>query len=92
MPDGVDITSMKQAAASAGAEFTLITIHRERIKRGVCYIGKLLRTSQRAVTILAIDPQAEWDEAESHRLADITLLEFGGAYEDLLFRLANRKK
>jgi hypothetical protein len=92
MPEGVAITSMKHAAASAGAAFPLITLHRERINRGVCYIGKVLRTSQRTVTVLPIDPQAEWDKAENHRLAEITRLEFGGAYEDLLFRLADKKK
>src|SRR5260370_36828776 len=38
-PDTVTIGSMKEALASAGAAFALITIHRERIKRGVCHVG-----------------------------------------------------
>lgn len=87
-PNAVTIASMKRAAASAGATFPLITIHRERINRRICSIGKMLRTSQRAVSILSITPQAEWEERESYSLKEITLLEFGGIYEGLLFRLA----
>jgi len=89
-PDGVAFSSMRQAIASAGASFPLVTVHRERIHRGGCDIGKVLRTNQRTLTILPITPQAEWEEAESFHLKDITLIEFGGAYEDLLFRLANK--
>jgi hypothetical protein len=42
------------------------------------------------MTILAISPQAEWEEEERYELRDITLLEFGGAYEILLTRMASQ--
>ena len=80
-PAGVRFASMQEAISSAGRAFPLITIHRERIDREVCEVGRLRRTSQRAMTILAISPQAEWEEEERYELRDITLLEFGGAYE-----------
>jgi hypothetical protein len=89
-PDTVNIASLGEAAASAGAAFPLITIHCERIDKGACYVGRMLLTDQRAVTILYLSPEAEWEEAESYSLRDITLLEFGGAYEGLLARMAEK--
>jgi hypothetical protein len=89
-PDAVTIGSMKEAISSAGAAFPLVTIHRERVKRGVCFVGKMLRTSQRATTIMSISPEAEWEEDECYSLKDITLLEFGNAYEKLLLQMAKK--
>ena len=89
-PAGVRYSSMKEALSSAGAAFPLITIYRERLDRTVCYVGKVRRTSQRATTILPISPQAEWEPEERYQLKDITFLEFGGAYEVLLARMADR--
>lgn len=87
-PKRVTVASMKEAVASAGAAFPLITVYRERIKRGVCHVGKLVRVSQRTMTIGSITPQAEWEGEDSYCLRDITLLEFGGTYETLLKALA----
>jgi hypothetical protein len=89
-PDAVAIGSMKEALGSAGTAFPLITIHRERIKKAVCHVGKFLRTNQRVMTIQALSPQAEWVEEESYSLREITLLEFGGEYERLLQQMTNR--
>lgn len=88
-PPGVRFASMKEALDSAGAAFPLITIHCERIDRGVCYVGRLQKTNQRTATILSISPQAEWEMEERYQLKDITLLEFGGTYENLLARMAS---
>ena len=88
MPKLAKLGSMRESAASAGASFQLITIHRERIKKDVCFIGKLVGVNQRAVTIQSITPQAEWEEEECYQFKDITLLEFGGVYENLLGSLA----
>jgi hypothetical protein len=90
-PDAVTVGSMREAISSAGATFPLITIHRERIKRGVCFVGRMLRTSQRATTIMSISPDAEWEGEECYSLRDITLLEFGGAYEKLLLQMAKKR-
>jgi hypothetical protein len=90
-PDAVTVGSMKAAISSAGAAFPLITIHRERMKRGVCFVGRMLRTSQRAMTIISISPEAEWEDDKCYSLRDITLLEFGGAYEKLLTQMAKKR-
>jgi len=89
-PAKVGITSVREALSSAGKAFPLVTIHTERVRRGVCYIGRVLRTSQRAVTVLSISPQADWDGEESYLLKNITLIEFGGTYERLLARMAKK--
>ena len=90
-PDSVTIGSMRNALSTAGAAFPLITFHRERIKRDVCFVGKFKRVNQRTVTIEEITPQAEWGEDERYSLRDITLLEFGGAYESLLYAMAAKR-
>lgn len=89
-PDKVSITSIRQALSSAGKAFPLVTIHTERAKRGVCYVGRVLRVSQRALTLLDISPQADWDDEESYLLKDIRLIDFGGAYETLLARMGKK--
>jgi hypothetical protein len=90
MPEAVNIASMKEAVSWAGAAFPLIAIHRERIKKYAFRVGKMLRTSQRAVAIQSISPDAEWEEDDSFLLRDITLLVFGGVYEKLLMRMAGK--
>lgn len=88
-PPKVRFASMKEAISSAGKEFPLITIHQERTDKRVCFVGKLQGANQRTATILAISPRAEWEDKERYQLKDITLLEFGGAYETLLTRMAS---
>jgi len=81
--------SMRAAITSAGEDFPLITIHRERIDKRFCQVGRLRRTTSRSLTLLEITPDAEWEDREqNYLLKDVTLLEFGGAYEALLARLA----
>jgi hypothetical protein len=88
IPGDVTIASMQAALTSAGKVFPLITIHPERAQKGICYVGRMLRTSQRTLTILSISPEAEWDGEDCYSLRDITLLEFGTAYEKLLTQMA----
>lgn len=91
-PAAVRIDSLKVAIVSSGTVFPLITIHRERIKRGACHVGKMLRSSQRALTVLSINPQADWEKEETYLFKDITLVQFGGVYERLLFQLAPKSR
>jgi len=87
-PTGISIENWRTTFDSAGSKFPLITIHEERLKRGCCDIGKLIRTSQRGVTIRKIDSRARWEDPGTYSFRNVTLVEFGGAYEDLLIRLA----
>ena len=51
---------------------------------------RVLWTSQRALTLLSVSPQAEWEEEENYLLKDITLIDFGDTYARLLARLAKK--
>jgi len=89
--EGSFLSHSKKAASSNRRQerYSLWSqIHRERIERGVCSVGKVRRTSQRSATFILISPEAEWDVEESFLLRDITLVEFGGAYERLLLQRA----
>jgi hypothetical protein len=88
IPGGVAISSIGEALSGAGEAFPLITIYRERIKRNVCHVGKFLDANQRSLSIFSITSEAEWESRETYRLKDITLIQFGGAYERLLHKLA----
>jgi hypothetical protein len=86
----VGIDSIRLALSSAGKVFPLVTIHTERVRRGVCYVGRVLRTSQRALTLLSVSTQAEWEEEQNYLLKDITLIDFGGTYARLLAHMAKK--
>ncbi|MCU1233475.1 MAG: hypothetical protein JWP63_1442 [Candidatus Solibacter sp.] len=88
VPSGVTVASMRDALASVGKAFPLLTIHREQTRRAVCYVGRFKTANQRSVTLTPISPEAEWEEEERYPLRDITLVEFDGAYEKLLHRMA----
>jgi len=87
-PPEVSIASMKEALTTAGAAFPVITIHPERTRKGVCYVGKFARTTQRTLTLVDMSPTAEWGPEENYLLRNITRLSFGGNYENLLVRMA----
>ncbi|MBL8211621.1 MAG: hypothetical protein JNK87_12950 [Bryobacterales bacterium] len=87
-PAGLRYSSMQEAALTAGAAFPLITIHQERLDRNVCFVGKVERVTRRRVTILPISPAGNWETKREHyEIADITRIDFGGAYETLLARM-----
>lgn len=84
----VDLANWKTLLLSAQKLFPLITIHREAISNEVCYIGKVVSATEKTVTLYDIDPRAEWDRPYRRRLSDLTKVDFGGGYEDALWRVA----
>jgi hypothetical protein len=63
----------------------LVTIHRERVDRGVCWIGRVIGVDRGCVKLLEIRPDATWnDEPEVYRLSEITRIDFGGGYAEAL--------
>jgi hypothetical protein len=84
----VDLTDWKTLLLSAQKLFPLLTIHREAISNEVCYIGKLVSVTEKTFTLYEIDPSAEWDRPYRRRLSDLTKVDFGGGYEDALWRVA----
>ena len=81
----VDLSSLESLLWSASAIFDLVTIHREVVDPGVCYIGSVETIGREGVTLRTLDADARWDEErEIVPLDDITRVDFGGLYEAAL--------
>jgi hypothetical protein len=88
LPKSVSIKSWQTVCETAGNEFALLVIERERIKRDACWIGKLVKTTRSSVTLRSIDPDVTWSSLDRFLYKDITKVSFGGGYETMLYELA----
>ena len=81
----IKLGGISEILESANRLFPLITIYRENIKPDSCWIGRIADLTDSAVRLHEIGPDAVWDkEPSSHRLSQITRVEFGGGYEEAL--------
>ncbi|MGA9039927.1 MAG: hypothetical protein WB421_05275 [Terriglobales bacterium] len=81
----INIRGLEELLLSASKLFPLITIHRENVRRGECWIGKIEEVGDGRVSLLEIGPDAKWDhKPSSYNLNEITSVEFGGEYERAL--------
>ncbi len=81
----VSVASVEELLLTAGRTFPLVTIHREQVDPGVCWIGRILEVKQGHVSLLEINPEAMWYEKPStYRLKEITRVNFGADYENAL--------
>jgi hypothetical protein len=93
LPRGIDLGSLARAIATASAAFPLVTLHREAISPDTCSIGTVRQMTEKSIVLRWLTPGATWDgDSPRYRLADITLLEFGGEYEDALARVAGARR
>jgi hypothetical protein len=89
----VSVASIGELLLSASRQFPLVTIHREKIDREVCWIGRVLGVERGRVSLLGITPNATWeDELESYRVGEITRVGFGGDYETALHLVGGNPK
>ena len=65
-----------------------MTLHVEKTKPDVCYIGPVVSVTEKMVVIEDLDCNAEWSGLRRMRLADITKIDFGGGYEEALAKTA----
>jgi hypothetical protein len=91
-PAGVLISSLPVLLESAAKIFPLLTIHREKINSEVCYIGKLTAVSRKTFTIEDLNCNAEWTGPRQFKFSDVTLVDFGGGYENALAVTAPKQK
>jgi len=91
-PAGVSVSSLPALLESAAKIFPLLTIHREKNNSEVCYIGKLTEVSRKTFTIEDLNCNAEWTGSRQFKFADVTLVDFGGGYENALAVTAPKQK
>lgn len=85
----IDLTSFVSVIRSAASRFPLITVRCEVEHSDSCYIGRVLDLNDERLLLTYIDPNARWDLDRPDRflIADITRIDFGGQYEDALYRV-----
>lgn len=88
----VSLESIETALRSAAELYPLLSIHCEQIDNEVCFIGQLESLTETDLTLKLIDPGANWDETKTFDLLDITKIDFGGAYEDALWLVAQQNQ
>ena len=83
-PD-VDLDDWPEALRSAGRQVEVVTLHTEASEADVCRIGRLRTANEETVSLVEIDPDADWyDGPSSIPTVEITRVDFGGAYEEAL--------
>jgi hypothetical protein len=91
-PAGISVSSLPALLASAARIFPLLTIHREKINSKVCYIGKLTEGRHKTFTIADLNCNAEWTGSRRLKYSDVSLVDFGGGYENALAATAPKRK
>jgi len=88
----VVVNSLTELLITANRAFPLVTIHREKVDAGACWIGRVVDLSKSHVTLLEIGPGAIWDNRlKTYRLSEITRVDFGGDYENALQLIGGSK-
>jgi hypothetical protein len=90
-PPGILLNSLPALLESIGKRYALITIHPEKVKPDVCYIGPLLSMAKATFTIDDLDQNAEWSGPRRLKFSDVTRVDFGGGYEAALAATAPKR-
>ena len=70
----------------------LLTVFREHRDSTVCNVGRILAIEKEKVELREISADGIWEEGLGRfKLDDITRIDFGGQYEDALWRYGNRE-
>jgi hypothetical protein len=91
-PAGILLTSVSELLTSISKRYPLITIHPERTRPGVCYIGPLLSMTEATFTIDDLDSNAKWTGPRRLKFSDVTRVDFGGGYEEALAITAPKRR
>ena len=88
----IDLTSIHSLLTTAGRAFDVITLHKELLDDGTCYIGKFQSLSDGEVMLREVTPDGEWDSILTpHPPSAITRVDFGCAYEEALVLVAGKQ-
>lgn len=88
-PVGIRLTCIAAILESVNKHYPLVTIHREKIVKDVCSIGRIEKLTDKSLILQWLTPGAQWDGySPRYKLKSITRIDFGGLYEDALARVA----
>ncbi len=83
-PEGISVASLPELLKSVAEHYPLITLHPEKTKPDVCFIGPLVSMTERTFTIEDLNSSGEWTGPRRMKFGDVTRVEFGGGYEAAL--------
>jgi hypothetical protein len=83
-PVGISVASLPELLMSVSQHYPLITLHPEKKKPDVCYIGSLVSMTEHTFIIEDLDCNGEWSGPRRMKFSDITRVDFGGGYEEAL--------
>jgi hypothetical protein len=85
----VSLQTTRHLLETSAQYFPLITIHEEKRDSEVCWIGRPAGFPGASVEMREVSPAGRWHMRPSrYQLRSITKIDFGGAYEDALARVA----
>jgi hypothetical protein len=69
---------------SVTEHYPLTTLHPERTRPDVCFIGQLVSMTARTFTIEDLDSNVEWSGPRRMKFSDVTRVDFGDGYAGAL--------
>jgi hypothetical protein len=91
-PAGILLTSVPELLKSISKRYPFITIHPERTRPRVFYIGPLLSMTETTFTIDDLDSNAKWTGPRRLKFSDVTRVDFAGGYEEALAITAPKRR
>ena len=90
-PAGISVTSLPELLKSVAEHYPLITLHPERTKPDVCFIGSLASMKELTFTMEDLNCNAEWTGPRRIKFGDVSKVEFRGGYESALAATAPKR-
>jgi hypothetical protein len=91
-PKQIELSSMRALMDSAQQQFGVLVISREKLYPGEVEVGTVRIASEKTYVLRWLSPDAEWENDDRpYRLQDVTMVEFGGEYENTLLMVANAR-
>ena len=85
----ISLKSLSDLLISISQNFSTMKIYRDNLSENGTVIGKLVEVKENTFKLLAIRTDGIWKEQPSRfRLSDVTRIDFGTKYEDVLLSVA----
>ena len=89
-PKPLELSSMRALMESAQQQFGVLIIKREKLHPDELEVGTVRMASEKTYVLRWLTPGAEWENDDRpFRYQDVTMVEFGGEYENTLLMVAN---